>query len=147
MTRTSLSRASALLGLALVLHAGAPRALAAQEFVLVAHPSLAVDALDAITVQRIFLKQADRIHGTRVKPVDQVPESPVRVAFLRRVVRRPASTLRAYWQQQLWSGGDHPPEMRTSDEEVLYFVRTTPGGIGYVSAGTDTFGVKVLTLK
>lgn len=141
------SRAAALLALALALLGGAPRALAAQDFVVVAHPSLRVDEVRKYMVQRVFLKQADRVAGTRVTPVDQYVGSPVREAFSRGVVRQPVIEVRRYWQQQLWAGGELPPETRTSDEEVLEFVRTTPGGIGYVSAAADTFGVKVLRLK
>ena len=147
MPESTRSRAAALLALALALLGSVPRALAAQEFVVVAHPSLQVDVVKKYVVQRVFLKQADRVGGVRVTPVDQSVGSSVRDAFSKRVVRQPVLEVRRYWQHQLWAGGERPPETRTSDEEVLEFVRTTPGGIGYVSAAADTFGVKVLTLK
>lgn len=147
MPESTRSRAAALLALALALLGSAPRVLAAQEFVVVAHPSLKVDVVKKYVVQRVFLKQADRVGGVRVTPVDQSVGSSVRDAFSKRVVRQPVIEVRRYWQQQLWAGGERPPETRTSDEEVLEFVRTTPGGIGYVSVAADTFGVKVLTLK
>ncbi|GLC23731.1 hypothetical protein [Roseisolibacter agri] len=147
MPESTRSRAAALLALALALLGSAPRALAAQEFVVVAHPSLKVDVVKQYVVQRVFLKQADRVGGVRVTPVDQSVGSAVRDAFSKRVVRQPVIEVRRYWQQQLWAGGERPPETRTSDEEVLEFVRTTPGGIGYVSAAADTFGVKVLRVK
>ena len=147
MTESTRSRTAALLALALTLLGGVPRALAAQDFVVVAHPSLKVDEVRNYMVQRVFLKQADKVAGVRVTPVDQSIGSPVREAFSRRVVRQPVLEVRRYWQQQLWSGGERPPETRTSDEEVLEFVRTTPGGIGYVSAAADTFGVKVLRVR
>jgi hypothetical protein len=147
MTETTRSRAAALVGLALVLLGSAPRALAAQAFVIVAHPALAVDAVEKSVVQRVFLKQVSKLGRTRVTPVDQHLNAPVREAFSRQVVHQPVIEVRRYWQQQLWAGGELPPETRTSDEEVLEFVRTTPGGIGYVSAAADTFGVKVIRLK
>jgi ABC-type phosphate transport system substrate-binding protein len=34
-----------------------------------------------------------------------------------------------------------------SDQEVLDFVRTNPGAVGYVSASAATGGVKVLTIQ
>ena len=37
--------------------------------------------------------------------------------------------------------------VRASDDEVLAFVRATPGAIGYVSAGASTSGVKVITVR
>ena len=53
----------------------------------------------------------------------------------------------AYWQTLVFSGRDVPPVVRHSDEEVLSFVRTQPGAVGYVSAGASTEGVRVLTLE
>ena len=142
-----LSRAAALVGLALALLAGAPRAAAAQEFKLVAHASLAVDAIDATTAQKVFLKQVNKVGGAAVTPVDQAPAAAVREAFSKKVVGRPVGAVQQYWQQKIYSGGDVPPATQASDKDVVDFVKATPGAIGYVSAATGTDGVKVLTLK
>lgn len=144
---TILARAAALLGLALALLAGPARTLAAQEFKLVAHPALAVDAIDAPTAQKVFLKQVNKVSGAAVTPVDQAPTTSVREAFSKKVVGRPVGAVQQYWQQKIFSGGDVPPATKNSDKDVLDFVRATPGAIGYVSASAGTDGVKVLSLK
>lgn len=135
-------------GLALTLLGGAPRALAAQEFKLVAHPAFGVDAIDAATAQKVFLKQIARLAGgAAVTPVDQPASAAVREAFSRKVVGRPVGAVQQYWQQKIFSGGDVPPATKASDKEVVDFVRSTPGAIGYVAAGAATEGVKVVALK
>ncbi len=53
----------------------------------------------------------------------------------------------AYWQGLVFSGKASPPPTVGSDQEVVSFVRSTPGAVGYVSAGADTGGVKVLTIN
>jgi ABC-type phosphate transport system substrate-binding protein len=147
MISQMLSRAAALVGLALALLGGSSRTLAAQEFKLVAHPSLAVDAIDAPTAQKVFLKQISKVSGAAVTPVDQAPAAAVREAFSKKVVGRPVGAVQQYWQQKIFSGGDVPPATKSSDRDVVEFVKNTPGAIGYVSASASTDGVKVLSLK
>ena len=58
----------------------------------------------------------------------------------------PASAAAARWRSAAATGrGDPPPAMAT-DREVLAFVRLKPGAIGYLSAGADTQGVKVVSI-
>lgn len=145
MTSTMLSRLLALVAACLL--GAAARPLAAQEFKLVAHPGIGVDAIDAPTAQKVFLKQVAKVGGTAVTPVDQAPAAAVREAFSKKVVGRPVGAVQQYWQQKIFSGGDVPPATKGSDKDVLEFVRNTPGAIGYVSAAAGTDGVKVLSLR
>ena len=147
MTTNVLSRLVAVLAVALCAFGGSARSLGAQEFKLVAHPSLAVDAIDAPTAQKVFLKQVAKVAGAAVTPVDQAPSAAVRDAFSKKVVGRPVGAVQQYWQQKIFSGGDVPPATKASDKDVLEFVKSTPGAIGYVSAAAGTDGGKVLALK
>ena len=47
----------------------------------------------------------------------------------------------------MFSGRDVPPAIAKSDAEVLAFVRANRGAVGYVTAGADLAGVKVLAVK
>jgi hypothetical protein len=42
-----------------------------------------------------------------------------------------------FWRQQIFSGRNVPPVEKASDSEVLEFVRSNPGAIGYVSSSTS----------
>ncbi len=71
----------------------------------------------------------------------------MRQAFSPDVHQKDPDQVSAYWQVLVYSGRDVPPRILKSDEEVLAFVRTNPGGIGYVSAEATLTGVKALQVR
>jgi ABC-type phosphate transport system substrate-binding protein len=99
-------------------------------------------------VSDIFLKKTTRWgHGVAVAPVDQSATSQIRAAFSKDVHGRSVDAVQNYWQQQIFSGRDAPPRVKTSDAEVMAFVQSNPGGIGYVSDTASLIdGVKLLTV-
>jgi ABC-type phosphate transport system substrate-binding protein len=122
--------------------------LQAQAFKVVAHEGVSDAELSADVLSKIFLKQSPKFpSGVAAKPVDLKKDSPVRAQFSTAVVGRPVTAVETYWQQQIFAGKEVPPPAKASDDEVLAFVRSTPGAIGYVSAGAATAGVKVITVK
>ena len=112
------------------------------------HPSGGVDSLSKGQLSRFFLKKATEWpDGTAVVPVDQERTSIVREAFSDDVHGKGPGAIAAYWQRQIFSGRGVPPLVKGSDAQVLDYVRSTPGAIGYVGASTPTEGVKVLTVE
>lgn len=81
-----------------------------------------------------------------VAPVDLDGKNPTREEFSKVIHGRSVSTIKNYWQRQIFGGHDAPPPEVGSDAEVIAFVRSNPGAIGYVSAGTRLDGVKEVTL-
>lgn len=134
---------SALVAAAIVL---APAALRAQDFKVVVNSGNAVDALSSDEASKLFLKQTAKFaNGTAAAPADQ--KGGVRAAFTKAVHGKPVNAIDTYWQQQIFSGKEVPPPTKASDDEVIAFVKSNPGGIGYVSAGAATAGVKVVAIK
>lgn len=117
-------------------------------FVLVVNAANPATALPREYVGRLFLKKIRRWpDGTPVLVADLPPEADVRGAFSQRVLARSVGTVRAYWQQRIFSGRDVPPPEKASEAEVLDFVRAHPGAIGYVSPGAALpRGVRALEL-
>ena len=82
----------------------------------------------------IFLKQVPRWgDGSPIFPIDQSVRSDVRRSFSGDVLNQGVAEVQLYWQRKM-STGLVPPPVKTSDEDVLAFVASTPGAIGYVSA-------------
>jgi hypothetical protein len=55
--------------------------------------------------------------------------------------------LKIYWQRRIFSGDESPPPERVTDSDVLTYVRSNSGAIGYVLEGTDLgTGVKPLVV-
>ena len=98
-------------------------------------------------VSRLFLKKITRwSDGRAAVPVDLVPGAPARDAFSRDVHRRPASAIKKYWQQMVFSGQSAPPPEVATEEEVLTMVRSDPAAIGYVSDEVTLTGVKIVDI-
>ena len=132
---------------ALALLALAPLALA-QGYTVVAHPSTPATSLGKSDVARLFLKKVTSwSDGTKVVPVDLDRTSSTRRAFSMDVHRKDPNAIAAYWQKQIFSGRGVPPVVKNSDAQVLEFVRSTPGAVGYVSASASTAGVKTIRLE
>jgi len=123
-------------------------AAAADAFKVVANPDVPVTALSKVELERIFLKkQIEWPNGLSAVPVDQSSISLVRTAFSQTVHNKKMSAITSYWQKQIFSGRGVPPPVRGSDEEVLDFVQSTPGAIGYVAADAVTAGVKTIEVE
>lgn len=117
-------------------------------FTVVANPSVAVTAMETKDVARLFLKQRTRWpDGGRAVPVDQKMTAAVRVQFSEAVLGKSIADVESYWNGQVFAGKDSPPTTLASDDEVLAFVRRTPGAVGYVSAAAATSGVTVIVIQ
>ena len=128
-----------MLGLALLMPA---HRASAQGFVIVVNEA-GPASLSKDVVTRVFLKKSGEL-----TPVDQDKDAKVRSAFSKTILGRPLSAIISYWQQQIFSGGDSPPVEKTSDSEVLAFVRNNPKAIGYVAPGTELgTGVRAVTVQ
>ena len=124
--------------------------LAAQKFVIVVNPKNPVTRLDYAQVSRIYLGklQAWKIGNEvlPVTPIDLRPDSPLRIAFSQRVLRKSVSETTSYWRQELYAGRNVPPPEQ-SEAEALESVRNAIGAIAYVSEKADLKGVKVIPLQ
>jgi hypothetical protein len=79
--------------------------------------------------------------------MDQPEGADVRKAFSVAVHDRSATAIRAFWQQQIFSGRDIPPVEKPGDAEVMRAVADNAGAIGYVLAGTRLApGVRAITV-
>ncbi len=99
-------------------------------------------------VAKIFLRQLVTWEGgAEILPVDQIERSSARIAFARDVQLETVKALKVYWQQRIFSGDESPPPERVTDSDVLTYVRSNSGAIGYVLEGTDLgTGVKALVV-
>ena len=118
----------------------------AQDFQVVVNAAAGTDEISTGDLSKIFQKKAGKLpSGESASPVDQDKDAAVRESFSQAVHGRSANQIESFWQQQIFSGKDVPPEKKGSDAEVLDFVRSNPGAIGYVSGSASLgAGVKVI---
>jgi len=116
-------------------------------FRLVVNEANPVTTLKREDLGRIFLKKTTKWeHGMTIQPVDQASGARVRARFSEEMHGRSASAIVSYWQQQIFSGRGVPPVEKQSDAEVVEYVRSHPGAIGYVTPGAATGGVRVVEI-
>jgi ABC-type phosphate transport system substrate-binding protein len=127
--------------------AGMPSAAAA-DYKVVVNAANPVDSIAVSRLERLFLKKDTRWeNGETVEPVDQSVKTAVRSVFTSEVHGKDVGAVKCYWQKQVFSGRGTPPPEMSSDAEVLAFVRSHPGAVGYVSSGAAVGdGVRTVTL-
>ena len=123
----SLMAAAALLTHAVAAHAGE----------VIAHPSVRLEIGD---IRDVYLGERQLSGDIRLLPVDN---SAIQDLFLATVLQTNARNYAARWTRKAFRDGLRPPVVKGSDVEVMSFVRSTPGAIGYL-AGVAGPGVVVL---
>ncbi len=132
----------ALLALALAVPARA------EEFKLVVNGANSVESLSRLEAAQLFLKKATRWPTGQVVQVAEPRDPSLRERFYVQVAGKSASAIRSYWNQLIFSGREVPPVEKPTDEDVLAYVRATPGAIAYVAASTATSsGVRTVRLS
>ncbi len=146
MTKTGRTVLSALGALVLTASLGAETAA---DFKVVVNSANTVTALPRDTVNRMFLRKTTTwANGQTVAPVDQHTDSASRRAFSKAILGKAPAEIAAYWNQLIFSGRGLPPLTKSSDSEVLSYVRDNPNAIGYVSADAKIAeGVKVIAVR
>jgi hypothetical protein len=108
----------------------------APHVVVVVSAASSIPALTKIQVSDIFLKKLVKWDRRTLVPVDRERASKLRELFSTAVHGRSTETIISYWNIQVFSGREVPPDTRSSDADVLAFVRANPNAIGYVTPGT-----------
>lgn len=117
-------------------------------YVIVVHPSNPKTSVDRAFVSAAFLKRVTLWdHGGAIAPVDLAARSPTRRRFAEEVLGRSVSAVRSYWQQMVFSGRGLPPIERADEADVVRYVATHPGAIGYVSPEVDLRGTKSIPIR
>jgi hypothetical protein len=112
---------------------------------VIANTSVAGD-LSAADVKDIFLGAKDSVGGTTVVPV-LASAGPTHDAFLKAYVGKSDQALKNHFKSLVFTGKGSMPKSFASDAEVLKYVASTKGAIGYVSGGVELAGVKKIQVK
>lgn len=107
---------------------------ATAEVVIIANTSLDESSLSRERVQDIFLgKTVQWNDNSKIHPVT-LKDDELHREFLKSYINRSPSQWNAYWKRMIFTGRGAPPKQVDSVEEMIEFVKTTKGAIGYVDA-------------
>ena len=140
-TRQHIARLAAAAALAF----GLGHARAGNEVVVIGHAGLS--KLDVATVQRIYTGKAVEVGGIAVTVVNATNGSDVRNRFLQSYLNQDEDKYTAYWTVRRYIGKGAPPTELKSAADIIRFIQSTPGAIGYIDEAEVTSGVNVLLRK
>ena len=125
-------------GLMAAVLAAQPAATRPHPIRIIVNESNSVEELTRAEVSRFFLKKVTTwADGSPLEPVDLAERAAARELFSKSVLGKRVAAVKAYWQQMIFSGKAVPPPERKTEEEVLDYVLSRRGAIGYVSPGTE----------
>jgi len=120
--------------------------LKAADVQVIANPGLTVGELTANDLKDIFLGNKTTVDGAAVEPVLRL-SGPAHEAFLQAYIGKSDSALRNHYKTLVFTGKGSQPKAFASDADVLKYVLSTKGAIGYVSASADTGSAKKIQVK
>lgn len=115
------------------------------ELAVVVNARAGVAAMSRNEVINIFFgRNRQFFNGIEAQPVDLVDFHPDRARFYSALVGKDLADINAYWSRQVFSGRlQSPPKMRTS-EEVIKWIVSQPGGIGFIELAKADARVRVV---
>ena len=88
--------------------------------------------ISSVEVKDIFLGEKQFAGDVKLKPVDNAA---VQKDFLSKYLDMDASKYNSIWTKKAFRDGLNPPPIKSSDADVIEYVKQTTGAIGYVSKG------------
>lgn len=82
-------------------------------------------------IRDVFLGEKQFIGAVKIVPVDNLA---AQSAFLGKVLKMDAAKYSATWTKKSFRDGLNPPAPKSGDLEVLNYVKSTPGAVGYVTS-------------
>lgn len=121
---------------------GAGKSVAAEDVLVIGHPGL--PKTDKVTLQRIYTGRAITLGQQPVAPVNLPPGSTARDEFLHGYMDQTEEQYTGYWLVRRYVGKGTPPLELPTVEEVVKFVQSVPGAVGYVPASQLPRGANVI---
>lgn len=138
-------RANLILSLILALFLGLATPVVRAELVVVVNTRSGVAAMTRSEVINIFFgRYRQFFNGLEAEPVDLHDSHPDRARFYQALVGKDLSDVNAYWSRLTFSGRMLAPPRVLSSEDVLKWVSTHPGGIGFIDLSKADARVRVV---
>ncbi len=113
---------------------------------VIANKGMGIDSITAKEVKKIWLGKSKSLGGTSVKLSDLPQGNTSRDHFYANVVNKNEKYLKVYWAKIVFAGKGAPPKSFASDADVVSWVASTPGAVGYVDNSVTNDSLKVLAV-
>ena len=103
-----------------------------------------ITRMDASTLQKIYTGKVIELDGVPITAVNANAGSEVRNRFLHSFLNQDEDRYTAYWTVRRYIGKGASPRELPSSADVIKFVKSTPGAIGYIEETDLQPGLNVL---
>lgn len=114
------------------------------EVAVIVHLENSADVNDK-QIKRLFLGKAKSFDGGLSATAVNLPEgNAIRQDFEKKILKKTANQLKAYWSRLIFTGKARPPKELASDADIKAQVAGNIGSIGYIDASQADDTVKVV---
>ena len=106
-----------------------------------------VPKMDVVTIQKVYTGKFISVAGVNITPIGAKPGNPVRNRFLQDFLNQDEEKYTAYWTVRRYIGKGAPPAELTSAEDVIRYVQSTPGAVGYIDEAELKQGLNIIARK
>lgn len=106
-----------------------------------------VPKMDSGTVLKIYTGKFISVAGVSVTPVALKQGLALRSRFLQDYLGQDDEKYDAYWTVRRYIGKGTPPAEMATSADIINYVQSTPGGIGYIDAADLKPGINVVARK
>jgi hypothetical protein len=117
----------------------------AGDIVVIGHST--VPKMDMATIQKVYTGKVIAVAGVNVTAVNAKPGVSMRNSFLHGFLNQDDDKYIAYWTVRRYIGKGAPPIELTSTADIVNYVQSTPGAIGYVDETEVKPGMNVIARK
>jgi hypothetical protein len=100
--------------------------------------------MDSVTIQKIYTGKVISVSGISITPVGVKSGTTARNLFLQGFLNQDEEKYTAYWTVRRYIGKGAPPAELSSDAEVINYVQSTPGAVGYIDEADLKPGMNVI---
>jgi ABC-type phosphate transport system substrate-binding protein len=112
--------------------------------VVIGHAGLMPSTFDAPKIARIYMGKDREVDGVAITAVNAAKDSSIRNRFLKQYFNHDEDWYTGYWQVRRYSGLGAPPPDKSAGADIVNFVNSTPGAIGYIDEADVQPGMNVL---
>jgi hypothetical protein len=120
----------------------AGRVLAGEPIAVIAYPG--IPKTDAVSLQRLYTGRSVSIAQLSAVPLNLPAGHPARQQFLETLLGQDEEQYTAYWLVRRYVGKGAPPKEVAEIDEVIGYVRNTPGAVGYLPLSAVPAGANVI---
>ena len=106
-------------------------------FIIVANSDTELSSISKAQLKKVYLKKVPLLPNGKPAAVTGLKEGDARDDFIKSILHKSEASLHSYWSRLMFSGRGEPPRLFKTEEELLEYIRKTPGAIGFVDSNTQ----------